>query len=206
MPTDTNLSNFVINLMSQEQYDNLTETEIEDNQLYMTTEPEPENIQVMFETIAQYVLNKQNPVGKILITTVNINPETYLGFGTWIAWGSGKVPVGVNTSDTSFNTVEKTGGAKTVTLTESQIPSHSHGCVERTGSETDYKFQFTGNLDTGSTSTARRRVAAGSDYYAMTATTTSDISDFDKTANTGGGTAHSNLQPYITCYMWKRTA
>ena len=26
------------------------------------------------------------------------------------------------------------------------------------------------------------------------------------TAATGGGGAHSNLQPYITCYMWKRTA
>lgn len=26
------------------------------------------------------------------------------------------------------------------------------------------------------------------------------------TTNTGGDKPHNNLQPYITCYMWKRTA
>lgn len=33
-------------------------------------------------------------------------PLTYFG-GTWVAWGSGRVPVGINTSDSNFNTVEK---------------------------------------------------------------------------------------------------
>ena len=40
--------------------------------------------------------------------TTNTNPATYLGFGTWISWGAGKVPVGVDTADTDFATVEKT--------------------------------------------------------------------------------------------------
>ena len=43
------------------------------------------------------------------MTAENTNPSTYLG-GTWVAWGAGKVPVGVDTTDTDFATVEKTGG------------------------------------------------------------------------------------------------
>ena len=38
-----------------------------------------------------------------------------------MAWGSGRVPVGINTSDSNFNTVEKTGGASTVALTTAQM-------------------------------------------------------------------------------------
>ena len=60
--------------------------------------------------------------------TTKTNPADYLGFGTWVLWGSGRVPVGVDKSDTSFNTVEKTGGSKTVnTLHSHTIASHSHG-------------------------------------------------------------------------------
>lgn len=55
----------------------------------------------------------------------NTNPSAYFG-GTWVAWGTGRVPVGVNTNDTNFATVEKTGGTSTVTLTTAQIPSHTH--------------------------------------------------------------------------------
>ena len=49
------------------------------------------------------------PVGSIYMSTKSTNPSTYFG-GTWVAWGSGRVPVGINTSDSNFNTVEKTGG------------------------------------------------------------------------------------------------
>lgn len=65
------------------------------------------------------------PVGSIYMSVKNTNPSTYFG-GTWVAWGTGRVPVGVNTNDTNFATVEKTGGASTVTLTTAQIPSHTH--------------------------------------------------------------------------------
>ena len=47
------------------------------------------------------------PVGAIYMSTANVNPSTFITGTTWVAWGSGKVPVGVDTSDTSFNTVEK---------------------------------------------------------------------------------------------------
>ena len=50
------------------------------------------------------------PVKTIYVSTNNTNPATLFGFGTWVSWGSGRVPVGVS-SNSNFNTVEKTGGS-----------------------------------------------------------------------------------------------
>ena len=75
-------------------------------------------------TIANAILEKDKlkyPIGKIIMQTINTNPSIYLGFGEWVLWGKGKVPVGVDTDDTDFNTVEKVLGSKTV-----DIPKHSH--------------------------------------------------------------------------------
>ena len=69
------------------------------------------------------IFDKIYPVGSIYINaTNNTNPATLLGFGTWVAFGAGKVPVGIDSSDTDFDVAEETGGAKTHTLTESEIP------------------------------------------------------------------------------------
>lgn len=54
------------------------------------------------------------------------NPGTVFGFGTWELWGSGRVPVCVNTSDSNFNSVEKTGGSASHSLTVSEMPHHRH--------------------------------------------------------------------------------
>ena len=124
------------------------------------------------------------PVGYIFISIKNTNPGTFLG-GTWVPWGSGRVPVGVNTSDSSFNTVEKTGGAKTHTLTVNEIPSHQHNT----------KVAWDGSV--GGTNPIQKwafLIHNPENQYGLD-------SDY-----TGGGQAHNNLQPYITCYMWKRTA
>ena len=124
------------------------------------------------------VLEKVYPVGSIYINaTVNTNPATLLGFGTWVAFGAGKVIVGLDSSDTDFDTAEETGGAKTHTLTTSEIPSHTHSL------STSDNPGGTGAIE----------VAGG----APTSTQT--------TQATGGGGAHNNLQPYIVAYMWKRT-
>ena len=158
------------------------------------------------------LVNLIYPVGSIYMSVNNSNPSTWLG-GTWVAWGSGRVPVGVNASDSNFSTVEKTGGASTHThtqgatgaatgntgstaLTVNQIPSHSH------------TFTAVQRVSTAES------VASGAYGY---------ISQTLSTGNTGGGAGHthtlnshthtnpttnssSSLQPYITCYMWKRTA
>ena len=118
-------------------------------------------------------------VGDIIFSTSDENPSTIYG-GTWVAWGKGKVPVGVDTSDSDFNTVEKTGGEKEHTLTVDEMPSHKHDFGQQ--------FATTSNL-------------SGAYGYYMIAGTQTDV-----IKNTGGNQPHNNLQPYITCYMWKRTA
>lgn len=66
------------------------------------------------------------PVGSVYISVVSTNPGTLLGFGTWTAFGAGRTLVGIDAGQTEFDTVEETGGAKTHTLTEAEIPAHTH--------------------------------------------------------------------------------
>ena len=133
------------------------------------------------------------PIGSIYMSVNSINPSTLFG-GTWVAWGQGKVPVGVS-SDTEFNTVEKTGGEKVHTLTINEIPSH-YGHVP-----TISEFHI-GNvakyLDTG------KLTAYGSSGRGWNICNGNEIIPAGNYI--GGGSSHNNLQPYITCYMWKRTA
>lgn len=125
---------------------------------------------------------KKYPVGSLEFNVSGTNPSTYLGFGTWALWGAGRVPVGVDTSQTEFNTVEKTGGEKTHKLTIPEIPEHGH------------EFHGANNASV-SVGTGKYVVEYGTDYN------TGSL----YIGKTGGDQAHNNLQPYITCYMWKRT-
>ena len=71
------------------------------------------------------MIDKVYPIGSIYISVINRNPSEFFG-GTWVAWGSGRVPIGVNANDTDFNDSEKTGGEKTHTLSVAEMPSHAH--------------------------------------------------------------------------------
>ena len=65
------------------------------------------------------------PVGSIYMAVVSTNPSSFFG-GTWTAFGTGRTVVGIDAGQTEFDTVEETGGAKTHTLTTSEMPSHTH--------------------------------------------------------------------------------
>jgi hypothetical protein len=132
------------------------------------------------DNVTTAALELSYPIGSIYINATNAtNPNTLLGFGTWTAFGAGRVPVGIDAGQTEFNTAEETGGAKTHTLTTSEMPSHSHSYTRK------------GTVTGGSTQ--------GGDPNSVGQFT-------DNTGLTGGGQAHNNLQPYIVVYMWKRTA
>lgn len=131
----------------------------------------------------EQILGVIYPVGSIYTNaSVSTNPATLLGFGTWTAFASGRVLVGVDSGQAEFDTLGETGGAKTHTLTTAEIPAHAHA-------------QSTNNLlNNGATD-----AGVGAGWYR-------GASLGGSTQNAGGGGAHNNLQPYITVYMWKRTA
>ena len=146
-----------------------------------STELAPSAVQA--SNLATSALAAAYPVGSIYMNASDsTNPATLLGFGTWVAFGAGRVPVGIDSGDTDFDTAEETGGAKTHTLTTSQIPAHTH-----TYSESSYGPNASG---------------VGAGYYPPTAVGRQGANS----GSTGGGQAHNNLQPYIVVHMWKRTA
>ena len=136
------------------------------------------------------------PVGSIYTNaSVSTNPATLLGFGTWTAFGAGRVMVGFDSGNALFDTAEETGGsADAITV------SHTH-----TATVTDPGHSHTVNTFNGSGAAA----GGGNPFVAPSgtvtaATTTTGITVSNST--TGSSGTDANYQPYITVYMWKRTA
>lgn len=123
---------------------------------------------------------RQYPVGEIYTTRRSGNPSSLLGFGTWEAYAQGRVLVGHDPADSSFDAQDKTGGAKVHTLSLNEIPAHTHSNIVALGTTNDFD---TSGGDSGGV----RKLTS-------------------QTGSAGGGQAHNNLQPYITVFMWKRTA
>ncbi len=258
------------------------------------------------DTFKQEIFGLIYPIGSIYMSVSDINPGGLFG-GTWVSWGAGRVPVGVNTEDTDFATVEKTGGEKKHTLVLAEIPSHNHTF---TGTKHTHSFSATsGNQSAGHThsigahshglnshthtysrsndntnshtltvqqipshshltipyitsnggdstatvdqhtvnwsnakhfsnrtggatgggqghthgigrsnqntgqasgstanSTAFNSGGISANHTHSVSGTTGEATQGGTVGNSGSGNAHNNLQPYITCYMWKRTA
>ena len=127
------------------------------------------------------------PVGSIYINATNAaNPNKLLGFGTWVRFGQGRMMISEDGTNERWNSAEETGGSETVTLTASQMPSHTH-------------------TKAGWSMSQGIRHQDGTDYIPQRGDQ-GGASGFFTTDPTGGGNAHDNMPPYIAVYMWKRTA
>lgn len=139
------------------------------------------------------------PVGSIYINaTSSTNPATLLGFGTWTAFAAGRVLVGFNASNPLFDTAEETGGSA-----DAINVSHTHTA---TSTVTD-----PGHTHTADQPFASSTFANGGSYYGQgnnraTASATTGITVATTVASAGSSGTNANYQPYITVYMWKRTA
>jgi hypothetical protein len=145
------------------------------------------------------------PVGSIYINAgVSTNPATLLGFGTWTAFGAGKVLVGLDSADALFDTLEETGGSKdaiavshthtaTTAITD---PGHIHTIKDGdVNTRTNPYFNWTG---TGGASVGVTGASTNSQTTGITAATT--------IASGGSSGTDANVQPFIVVKMWKRTA
>ena len=132
---------------------------------------------------AASIANAVYPVGSIFTTvTAYANSAAVvnaIGGGTWVAFGAGRVLVGLDANQTEFDTVSEEGGSKTQALSTANLPAHTHS------------FTYTQRGDS---------FGGG---YAMSVTTGGLTRT---TSSQGSGSAHTNLQPSVTVYMWKRTA
>lgn len=130
------------------------------------------------QTNIEIAINSIYPVGSIIIRDDTEDMSNFLGF-TWEKVFAGRVLVGLDTTQTEFNTIGKTGGEKTHKLTVSEMPSHNHPGGERYTNETG----------------GYARLYLGADGTKLA-----------NEGKTGGDQPHNNLQPYQVVAYWKRIA
>lgn len=118
------------------------------------------------------------PVGSIYLSVNNINPSKWFG-GTWEQIAKGRTLVGVDTSQTEFNTVKKTGGEKKHQLTTNEMPTTGMIGVDSGKTEAMWTIGEIKDYPSGTYKITRVNISQGS---------------------------HNNLPPYFTCYIWCRTA
>ena len=146
------------------------------------------------------IVQNAYPVGSIYMNaTSSTNPNTLLGFGTWARFGEGRMLISQQSSNSRWDSAEETGGSETVTLTEAQLPSHSHNTVHNSGVTSNGVAGLSANHVT-------QRNAGGMSSSDYSLQGTSSTPNAGATSTTGSGSAHDNMPPFITVYMWKRTA
>lgn len=133
------------------------------------------------------------PIGSIYLSVNSTNPSTIFG-GTWEQIAKGRTLVGVDTNDSDFNTVKKTGGSK-------YLQSHTHSMNGAGNHNHTVKFDQVWSTNGGTTSLG----TVGGGPYGGNGFV-NDAGEHTHTINSAGTGNSGNLQPYFTCYIWCRTA
>lgn len=155
----------------------------------------PATNQLFFQTAGtNFVLDNVYPIGSIYMNVNSTNPGTLFG-GTWEQI-QGKFLLGMSSSYPAGSQ----GGEASHTLTTAEMPSHGHNPANESGYYgfiTNSKKAFeVGDMG----------VQSGSGRYYPYSTVAFDISRNSLTGTTGGGNSHNNMPPYLSIYIWKRTA
>lgn len=137
------------------------------------------------------------PIGSVFIAVVSTDPATLLGFGTWAAFGAGKVMVGLDSGDTDFDTAEETGGAKTSTPSAHAGaavaahsnhthtgPSHQHNLSG--GAATVHSHTYTQVIDHVHVENAPSSASGGAILFALDTNASGSTSAGISTANPTG--------------------
>jgi len=132
-----------------------------------------------------------HPIGSIYTAIIATNPGTLFGFGTWTAFGAGRMLISLDSTNVLFDTAEETGGSANATL-----PSHTH--------------TFTGtahNHTVGAvTEVPGTQYAGGSFGLTNPAIATTSVVAGGTNSTEGASATNANYPPFIAVYMWKRTA
>lgn len=148
------------------------------------------------------------PVGSIYINASSAtNPATLFGFGTWVAFGAGRVPVGVGVNDTVTYTAGSTSGSRNAVVISH---AHSVSAISTSTVNLDHSHAYndTGAYAGGSGPGDAVVQGQGNNRFtsAMTANATHSHTLTGNTDTSGVAGTNLNMQPYIVVYMWQRTA
>jgi len=152
--------------------------------------------QLATTAFVQAVMQTLHPVGSIYTAIISTNPGTLFGFGTWTAFGAGRMLISLDSGNVLFDTAEETGGSANATL-----PSHTH-----TATVTDPGHFHTSAIDVA-TSNAGSSVVIGVGRAIESINTNANTTGITVANSTAGASAtNANYPPFIAVYMWKRTA
>ena len=164
------------------------------------------NIQTQFNalsTLAQ-IKDALNPVGSIFTTVTNYADSAAvvaaMGGTTWVRFGAGRALVGYDASDTDFDAAEETGGSK-----DSIIPAHTH-TANSLSTSTDSGHTHSISRGFGASGAGGDALLSGGGVQSGTSTANITTETTTTVVSAGESATGKNLQPYITVFMWKRTA
>jgi hypothetical protein len=162
------------------------------------------------------------PIGSIFLAIVDTNPAELLGFGTWEAFATGSILVGIDPTDPDFNTIEKTGGTKTKTPTGSNINEGAHTHNVTTNVSVENHDSHTHNVSppfiAGMSRSGSKNYGSTRDHFHPASSVEDSplvhtVNNDEIVSNTGSSHTHdftgddiNILQPYIVVHIWKRTA